>query len=161
MYVFYFLVWVIFNGQLTLEIAVFGLVIAAVVYAFTCKFLDWSPAKDLLLLKKSWLLIRYFGLLIWEIVKANMAMIRMTVAPKLEPEPVLVRVHTQLKTRTARVLLANSITLTPGTITVSMEEDELVVHCLDRSFSEGLTDSSFERALLKLEENSPAKAARS
>lgn len=157
MYLFYFFVWVIFNGQLTAEIAVFGLVIAAAVYAFTCKFLDWSPKKDLFLLKKGLLILRYVGLLIWEIVKANMAMIYMTVAPNTEPDPVIVKIHTQLKTRTARVLLANSITLTPGTITVSLEEDELMVHCLDRSFSEGLEGSSFEQALLKLEEGRESK----
>lgn len=157
MYLFYFLVWVIFNGQLTLEIAVFGAVIAAVVYAFTCKFMDWSPSKDLFLIKKFVLLIQYAGLLIREIVKANMAMIHMTVAPDLEPDPVLVKFHTKLRSKTARVLLANSITLTPGTITVSLEEDELMVHCLDRSFSEGLEDSSFEQALLKIEKGSGKK----
>lgn len=157
MYVFYFLVWVIFNGQITLEITIFGLVVAAVVYAFTCKFLDWSPAKDLILIKKGGRLLAYVGLLIWEIIKANMAMIRMTVAPDIEPDPVIVKIHTKLQSKTARVLLANSITLTPGTITVSLEDDELMVHCLDRSFSEGLEDSSFEQALLKLEEGRDKK----
>lgn len=157
MYLFYFLVWVIFNGQITAEITVFGLVIAAVVYAFSCKFLDWSPAKDLFLMRKAILMIRYAGLLIWEIIKANMAMIQMTVSPGTEPDPVIVKIHTGLQTKTARVILANSITLTPGTITVSMEEDELTVHCLDRSFSEGLEGSSFERALLKIEEGRKSK----
>lgn len=157
MYVFYFLIWVIFNGQITLEITLFGLAIAAVVYAFTCRFLDWSPSKDLMLIKKSGLLLAYVGLLIREIIKANMAMIHMTVAPDIEPDPVIVRIHTKLQSRTARVLLANSITLTPGTITVFLEEDELTVHCLDRSFSEGLEGSSFEQALLKLEEGRERK----
>ncbi|MDO4332695.1 MAG: Na+/H+ antiporter subunit E [Eubacteriales bacterium] len=152
MYIFYFLVWIIFNGQITLEIVIFGLVVAAVVYAFSCKFLNWSPTKDLFLLKRSFLLLRYAGILIREIVKANMAMIRMTVAPNLEPDPVIVKIHTKLQSKTARVILANSITLTPGTITVSLEKDELMVHCLDRSFSEGLEGSVFEQALLKLEE---------
>lgn len=152
MYVFYFLVWVIFNGQITVEIAVFGLAVAAVVYAFTCKFLDWSPSKDLVLVKKAGLLFAYAGLLIWEVIKANMAMIRMTVAPDIEPDPVIVKIHTKLQSKTARVLLANSITLTPGTITVSLEDDELMVHCLDKSFSEGLEESSFEKALLRLED---------
>lgn len=152
MYVFYFLVWVIFNGQITVEIAVFGLAVAAVVYAFTCKFLDWSPSKDLVLVKKGGLLFAYAGLLIWEVIKANMAMIRMTVTPDIEPDPVIVKIHTKLQSKTARVLLANSITLTPGTITVSLEGDELMVHCLDKSFSEGLEESSFEKALLRLED---------
>lgn len=157
MYIFYFLVWVIFNGQLTAEIAVFGLVIAAVVYAFTCKFMGWSPARDRFLIRKGLLLLQYAGLLIWEIIKANMAMIQMTVAPNTEPSPVIVKIHTGLRTKTARVILANSITLTPGTITVSLEEDELLVHCLDRSFSEGLEGSSFEKALLKIEEGGKSK----
>lgn len=152
MYIFYFLVWVIFNGQLTTEIVIFGLAVAAVVYAFSCRFLNWSPTKDFCLLKRSILLLRYVGLLILEVIKANMAMIRMTVAPNLEPDPVIVKIHTKLQSRTARVILANSITLTPGTITVSLENDELIVHCLDRSFSEGLEGSSFEKALLKIEE---------
>ena len=143
MYVFYFLVWVVFNGQLTPEIAVFGLVIAAAIYAFTCRFMDWSPAKDLFLLKKSVLLLRYLVLLVCEVFKANMALL---------PEPVLVHIHTNLRTDTARVLLANAITLTPGTITVSLDADVLTVHCLDRSLSEGLENSSFEQLLLKIEE---------
>lgn len=157
MYLLFFLVWLIFNGQVTLEIVIFGLVISAAVYAFICKFMDWSPQKDLVILKKSGLLFKYAGLLLREIVKANMAMIRMTVSPHLEPDPVIVHFRTKLKTKTAKVLLANSITLTPGTITVALEGDELTVHCLDRSFSEGIEDSSFERALLKLEERKETK----
>ncbi len=152
MYVFYFLVWVVFNGQLTPEIAVFGLVIAAAIYAFTCRFMDWSPAKDLFLLKKSVLLLRYLVLLVCEVFKANMALLPLMLTPDTEPEPVLVHIHTKLRTDTARVLLANAITLTPGTITVSLDADVLTVHCLDRSLSEGLENSSFEQLLLKIEE---------
>ena len=48
--------------------------------------------------------------------------------------------------------LANSITLTPGTITVSLEENRYVIHCLDKSFSEGLNESSFVRLLARMEE---------
>jgi len=66
-------------------------------------------------------------------------------------EPVLVRVHTNLKTETARVILANSITLTPGTITVSLTGQELLVHCLDKSLSEGMEESVFEKLLEKME----------
>ena len=68
-------------------------------------------------------------------------------------EPVIVRVHTDLKSETARVILANSITLTPGTITVSMTDNDLLVHCLDKSLSEGMEDSVFVRLLKKMEEN--------
>lgn len=157
MYILFFLVWVIFNGKITLEITLFGLVISAAVYAFVCRFMGWSPAKDRYLVKISIQVCQYAWLLILEIVKANMATIRMIAAPAIEPDPVIVKFRTRLKSQTAKVVLANSITLTPGTITVSLEEDELTVHCLDRSFSDGLEDSSFEQALLKMEEGREKK----
>jgi multicomponent Na+:H+ antiporter subunit E len=65
---------------------------------------------------------------------------------------VIVHVHARLKTETARVILANSITLTPGTITVSLTDDHLLVHCLDKSLAEGMEDSVFVRLLQKMEE---------
>ena len=42
MYIIFFLIWVIFNGQLTVEIAAFGLVVSGVMYAFICKFMDYK-----------------------------------------------------------------------------------------------------------------------
>lgn len=151
MYILFFLLWVMFNGQLTMEIAVFGFVIAAAMYFFVCKFMDYSIKKDIVILKETGYILQYIGLLLWEIVKANMATIRFIMSIKHKNEPVLVSFKTTLKTQTAKTILANSITLTPGTITVSLEENEYVVHCLDKSFSEGLSDSSFVKLLTKME----------
>lgn len=160
MYILFFLMWIIFNGRLTLEIVVFGLVIAAVLYAFICKFMDYSVAKDVALMKKSLLILQYVAVLVWEIIKANMATIRLILSSKHKAEPVLVRFRTDLKTKAARVLLANSITLTPGTITVSLEEDEYVVHCLDKSLAEGMDSSVFVRLLTRLEQTGEKKAGK-
>ena len=52
----------------------------------------------------------------------------------------------------ALVVLANSITLTPGTITVELEGRELAVHCLDRSFSKGMAGGDFVKLLHRIEE---------
>ena len=49
------------------------------------------------------------------------------------------------------MVLANSITLTPGTITVAMEEDELTVHALDVSLAAGMDDSVFVHMLRRME----------
>ena len=88
-----------------------------------------------------------------EIISANLTVCRMILNRKETVEPVIIRVRTNLKTETARVILANSITLTPGTITVSMTDDYLLVHCLDKSLSEGIEDSVFVRLLKKMEED--------
>lgn len=151
MYIIFFLIWVIFNGQLTLEIAAFGAVIAGVIYWFLCKFLNYSPKTDLILCKKLFQVLYYVFVLVKEIIKANFAVIKMIMSSRYEIEPAVVKFKTDLKTTTARVLLANSITLTPGTITVSLENDEYVVHCLDKSLAEGINSSIFVTLLRKLE----------
>ena len=55
------------------------------------------------------------------------------------------------RTGLAKVMLADSITLTPGTITVSVENDRFCVHCLDRELAEGMEDSVFVGLLLEME----------
>ncbi len=151
MFFVFFLIWIIFNGQFTFEIAAFGVVIAGLMYLFICKFLNYHPKTDLLLCKKFFLVLQYVFVLITEIIKANFAVIRMIMSSRYEIEPAIVRFKTDLKTTPARVLLANSITLTPGTITVSLEEDEYVVHCLDKELAEGINRSVFVTLLRKLE----------
>lgn len=151
MYIIFFLIWVIFNGQFTLEIAAFGVVIAGAIYAFICKFMNYSPKTDILIAKKLIYILQYAFILVKEIIKANYAVIKMITSSRYEIEPAVVRFKADLKTTPARVALANSITLTPGTITVSLEGDEYVVHCLDKELAEGINSSVFVDLLKKLE----------
>ena len=151
MLLLFFLAWIIFNGRITVEIVAFGVVVAGAVFAFVCKFMDHSIQREIALYKKLPQFAGYVFTLIKEIVKANLAVCRLILTRKETMEPVLVRVHTNLKTETARVILANSITLTPGTITVSLTGQDLLVHCLDKSLSQGMEDSEFVRLLEKME----------
>lgn len=148
MYLFYLVLWVIFNGNLTLEIFLIGLVVAAAVFAFTCKFMGHSLKKELRIYRLAFHFLRYVFVLVIEIVRANFAVIHTIMSEKEEPEPVLVSFHTDMETSVGRTLLANAITLTPGTITVSVENQDYVVHGLDESYAEGM-DSSVMKTLLK------------
>ncbi len=152
MFLFFFLAWVVFNGRLTLEIAIFGLVISALLYAFICRFMGYSTAIDRFAIRNTGLFIKYFILLIKEIFKANFTASKMVISSRYDVEPALVSFETDLKTDSARVLLANSITLTPGTITVALEGNRLTVHCLDKSLAEGLSDSEFVHILHEMED---------
>jgi multicomponent Na+:H+ antiporter subunit E len=152
MLLLFFLIWVVFNGRLTLEIALFGIAVAGAVFAFICRFMDYSLQKERSFYKKLPLFLQYLFCLVKDIIVSNITVSHMILTRKETMEPVLVHVHADLKTETARVMLANSITLTPGTITVAMTEDDLLVHCLDKSLSEGMEDSTFVRLLQKLEE---------
>lgn len=148
----FFLLWVIFNGNFTLEICIFGIIISVALFTFTCKFMDHSLRKEIVFYKKTFLFIRYIFLLIKEIVKANFGVVHMILNQREEVQPLLVSFHSDLKTATGKAFLANAITLTPGTITVSLEGDQYTVHCLDESLAEGMNDSEFVAYIKKLEE---------
>lgn len=151
MYILLFLAWIIFNGQITFEICWMGLIFSAVIYAFCCKFLNLSFKKDINMCKKVGQIIRYLVVLLVEIFKANIACLKVVISSKYECEPAIVRFKADLKSDLAVVVLADSITLTPGTITVLHEGNELTVHCLDKSFAEGLDDSIFVKLLKEFE----------
>ncbi len=151
MYLLFFALWVIFNGNITPEICVFGLVIAAVMFAFVCRFMDYSIAKEKMVLRRCLAFARYVAVLVKEIVKANFEVMHMILSEREELEPALVSFHSDMKTATGRAFLANAITLTPGTITVSLEGSEYVVHCLDESLGEGVDSSVFVEMLSEIE----------
>ncbi len=151
MFLLYVVFWIILNGKITLEIILFGFGIAAALYWFICKYMNYNPKTDLKILKNLIFGLGYIGVLIWEIVKANLVVIKLIYTQKYEVEPVVVTFRTDLKSETARFVLANSITLTPGTITVTMEGNEFCVHCLDREMADGLKDSIFVHLLRKME----------
>lgn len=151
MFLLILLIWIIFNGQLTLEIFLFGLVFSILFYAFLCKFFNFSIKKDIGLLKKSGYIIEYLFVLFVEIVKANVCTAKMVLSSKYDVEPAIVKFKAPLRTEKARVILANSITLTPGTITVRLQYDEFTVHCLDKSLAAGLNDSIFVKLLMRME----------
>lgn len=151
MYLLYFLLWVIFNGSFTLEIGLIGLIIAGVLLAFTCKFMDYGLAQEFWVYRKFFLFFKYICLLVKEIVKANMSVIHMILSQREEVEPLLVSFHSDLKSTVGKAFLANCITLTPGTITVTLEESKYTVHCLDDSLAEGMQDSQFVEYIRQLE----------
>ncbi len=151
MYLLFFSIWVILNGRITLEVVLFGVAVATLIFAFICKFMGYSIKKEVWLYKNTFLLLWYVIVLIVEILKANYAVVKMIFSVKYQIEPALVTFKSPLKTGFANFLLANSITLTPGTITVSSENGEFTVHCLDKDFAVGMDDSIFVHLLKKLE----------
>lgn len=151
MFILLLLIWFIFNGKITPEITILGVILCALIYLFMCRFMDYSIRKDTALIRRSVFFLYYIWVLILEIIKANIQVMHFTLTDREIVEPVIVEYHTRLKTGLGRVILANSITLTPGTITVSLKDDKLVIHCLDRSMAEGMDDMIFERLLAKME----------
>lgn len=152
MYVLFLVLWIIFNANFTWEIFFIGAILSAALYWFVCKFMDYSPKKDLQGLKKLGKVFQYIIILVVEIIKANGQVIHFILTSKYEVEPKLVKFRTDLKKDSSRAVLANSITLTPGTITVTLTGNEYVVHCLDKDLAEGMDDSIFVKQLRAMEQ---------
>ena len=156
MYLVFFALWIVFNGRFTWEIAAFGAVISAAIYAFSVKFLGYAPKKELKAVKMLPDAFRYLALVAKEIAKSNGALIRAVYGAADEIKPQLVTFKTPLK-GAYKSILADSITVTPGTISVISEDDRLVVHALDKSFAEGIEDTEFQQQLLKMQQEAEKK----
>ena len=89
--------------------------------------------------------------LVWEIVKANVQTMKVILSPKAAYRPAVVRLQVPLEEASSRVLLSNSITLTPGTVTIRQQEEEFLVLCLDKDGGEAIPDWNLVRILKKLE----------
>lgn len=152
MFFFLFALWIVFNGRVTAETVLLGLLFAAAIFTFACRFLDYSLAKEKKIFILAPLLLRYLGVLIVEIVKSTFTACRFILSPSLPHDPLICKFRTPLKSEAALACLANSITLTPGTITISLDDGLFTVHCLDKSMAEGIADSRFVRLLQRIEE---------
>ena len=93
----------------------------------------------------------YLPWLLWEIAKANLHVARVIFTPSLPIQPRLVRIRATQKTDLGLVILANSITLTPGTVTLDVRDGTLLVHALTRKSAEGLESGEMDRRVTWLE----------
>lgn len=149
MYILLLILWFILNGKITLELFFIGIVLCALVYFFACKFLNFSLKKDLWLCRCVPLLIVFIICLVIEVVKSNLNIIHL-IWSKEKLNPKIVHFNIPLKNSTLRVLFANAITLTPGTITILLE-DEYIVHALKGEYIEDIDKSFLLKILLQME----------
>lgn len=151
MYFLLFGFWVLLNGQWTTEIAIVGLIVCAALYAFMCAFMGYSPRREWAIARRLPRIAGYFIYLVGEVFKSAFAVIRLIWSPTLVVEPEVASFRTRLRTDAGKVVLANSITMTPGTITIDVQGDEFLIHCLDSSFDVGQDGFEMEDRVMKLE----------
>jgi multicomponent Na+:H+ antiporter subunit E len=93
----------------------------------------------------------YTPWLLWEILKANVDVARRILSPRLPIDPRVIRVKASQRSDVGRVVYANSITLTPGTVSLRIEDDEIEVHALTAEAAAGLQDGRMDRRVSWLE----------
>ena len=96
-------------------------------------------------------LLRYIPWLLWAIVKANIDVARRIVHPRLPLSPRVIRVEASQKTHLGQVIYANSITLTPGTVSIETDEGTIVVHALTREAAEDVLSGVMDGRVTDME----------
>lgn len=95
---------------------------------------------------------RYSLWLLVEIVKSSLEVVRVVLDPKLPISPTVVTIDAQPKDEIGQVILANSITLTPGTVTLDVFDNQVLVHCLTKEGAQAIQAGDANRRAAELTE---------
>lgn len=122
--------WFALSGQTSIFFVALGVisVLLTLCLAARLRVIDRNASPYHRLLQ----MLLYLGWLIVEIVKSNIAVIARVLGPRHAIDPAVVRLRASARTDLGRALFANSITLTPGTVTIDVQDDRVTVHALVR-----------------------------
>jgi multicomponent Na+:H+ antiporter subunit E len=149
LFIVLFSVWLLWSGHYTTLLVTLGLASVFFVLLTIRRMgaLDHETAPveigPRLLLFIPWLL--------WEIAKSNVDVARRVLRREMPIRPHLIRVPAGQRTDIGRVIYANSITLTPGTVTVALEDDGFLVHALSDEAAAGVLSGEMDRKVQAVE----------
>ena len=151
MFIILLVLWLIFAGSVTVTNLLLGALVAGLITLLCTKFMGYDTGRFYRGFSKADEIVVYILYLLREIVRENLDVLRF-IYRKGQPKPMLVRFYGGVQHEALRVLVANSITLTPGTYTVKLEGDEYAVHALDEYFQVDIEYSAFFKMAQKVEE---------
>ncbi|MBN1288565.1 MAG: Na+/H+ antiporter subunit E [Actinobacteria bacterium] len=154
-----FVLWLVFTMKTNREHLLMGAVVSVLIGFFTSLMFNRKMDANFSLK----LLVKFplfFVLLAWEIIKANLDVLRRVFAPSMPVSPRIIAFDSLLETDLARVVLGNSITLTPGTVTIDIEGSRFYIHCLAEAHQEDLLQGRLERMVAWLFSEGPVEIRR-
>ncbi len=128
--IFLFLFWILFTYPLDVQEIFVGIIVVGVAVLASWRWIDVF-AQIRITPKSLIYMVIYFFYFIKELLKANLDVAFRVIKPTLPINPGLVKVRTRLKSPLGRAVLANSITLTPGTLTVETKGEYFYIHWID------------------------------
>ena len=143
-----FAIWLLWSGHFTILLVSFGVLSCLFVVLISLRMGNVDEEAQLLLLLPR--LALYLPWLFKEIALANIDVARRVLSPRLPISPRLIKVRASQRGELARVIYANSITLTPGTVSVDMEGDEITVHALSKEAADGVLSGEMDRKVTRL-----------
>jgi multicomponent Na+:H+ antiporter subunit E len=146
-----FAFWLLLSGHYAPFLVTAGFVCALAVTLFARRMAMLDREGHPLHLAPRALLV-YWPWLLKEIVKSGWAVSKLILHPRLPISPTVISVRCTQKTDVGRVVFANSITLTPGTISLEVGRDEILVHALTRAGAQELAGGDMDRRVTAFEQ---------
>ena len=147
-----FVFWLLITWTFHYQSVIGGLVVCILVVAFCRDIMIFGEERPRVTLLNFFRLIKYIASLIISMIEANIDVAKIVLSPKMPISPTFIEFKTNLKYDLTKVVFANSITLTPGTLTVELEDDVYLVHGLTRKHAEGVIDWHMALKLMEMEE---------
>jgi multicomponent Na+:H+ antiporter subunit E len=146
--------WLLLTFDLSVPNLIVGVVSSIICALFFGKIFVTSVYKLLQPERYFWFVV-YLFVFIWECLKANLDVAYRVLHPAMPIRPGIVKVKTTLKSDMAKMLLANSITMTPGTISVDIIDDYLYIHWIyirseDPEVYTGMITGAFEKYIKRI-----------
>ncbi|MDP3919468.1 MAG: Na+/H+ antiporter subunit E [Candidatus Omnitrophota bacterium] len=147
-----FMFWIFFSGKIDATHLLMGLVssLAIAIGSLDSESEPLSPEAAMRLPERILRGIAYSFWLLGRILTAAWHVSKIVLSPEMPIKPKFIKHKTTLKGEYGRVIFANSITLTPGTITADMEDGELLIHQLDDDSSEDIRSGALEKEIHKI-----------
>ncbi|NOR75204.1 MAG: Na+/H+ antiporter subunit E [Draconibacterium sp.] len=151
---FLMIVWIAFTTSFAAQELIVGGIATMLISFFTIPLFTCCTFK-LLAPKQLFYMVYYLVIFIRELIKSNVDVARRVITPSLPINPGIVKFKSELPTDFAKMILANSITLTPGTLSIDIIDDTFYVHWIDVKTTnpeEAFTEiaETFEKILLKI-----------
>ncbi len=143
--------WLLISASVDWQHILVGVIFCSLLTVFWSNLTISEKFKTDFSLKQIYLLIRYLILLAVEVISANITVALIVLNPRMPISPGIVIMRCDLERSLIRVLYVNSITLCPGTITVELEGNLLIVHAFTRQYGQEQENSPQYKRLLDLE----------
>lgn len=151
--------WLLWSGIFKPQMLLYGALSCALVVAIALRL--EIVKREVMPFEIAPRLLVYVPWLAWEIVKSNITTARIVLSPSLPIQPQIFRVPASQQSELAQVIYANSITLTPGTITLDVRNGSLLIHSLSPEFAEGVESGEMDRRVCRIEGRTSASEAAS
>lgn len=136
-----FLLWILLTGSFKTDELIAGFVVSIMVSVVSSKKL--IILNGIILAPQSFVaLLRYLVYFLIALVKANLDLAGRILSRKIPIEPAIIEIKTVMESDLGKLILANSITLTPGTLTVDVVDDRLLIHWIDSPKGMDLTEAT-------------------